>query len=250
MGRIHNFSAGPGVLPESVLRRTQQALWEYGDSGLGIAECSHRSALFDGVIGDNLQAADIDGDGRVDLVLASNSTNFRKLALLNRKNMWEKAAYRGVLSNALHMDVAVADDSSDAYGVFTQFLYHGDTNLTRTGVVRYPIGEDGFSEAGKAIFFDDDRFDPFFRLDCGDLNGDGLDDVVAARKGGALEVYLQMAGGEFYRETSPELDSKFGMPFDIQIVDLDGDGRDDVIGAFSEIDEKGGCIRVWMSGAK
>ncbi|HHO52844.1 MAG TPA: 3-phosphoserine/phosphohydroxythreonine transaminase [Deltaproteobacteria bacterium] len=50
MARIHNFSAGPAVLPEPVLRRTQAALWEYGDSGLGIAECSHRSALFEGVI--------------------------------------------------------------------------------------------------------------------------------------------------------------------------------------------------------
>ncbi len=50
MGRIHNFSAGPAVLPEPVLQRAQQALWEYGDSGLGIAECSHRSSLFDGVL--------------------------------------------------------------------------------------------------------------------------------------------------------------------------------------------------------
>lgn len=50
MARIHNFSAGPAVLPEPVLRRAQQSLWEHEGSGLGIAECSHRSALFDEVI--------------------------------------------------------------------------------------------------------------------------------------------------------------------------------------------------------
>ena len=50
MSRLHNFSAGPAVLPEPVVRRTQEALWELNGSGLGLCECSHRSALFDGVL--------------------------------------------------------------------------------------------------------------------------------------------------------------------------------------------------------
>ena len=50
MTRIHNFSAGPAVLPESVIQQAQNDLWEYGTSGLGIIECSHRSKLFDGVV--------------------------------------------------------------------------------------------------------------------------------------------------------------------------------------------------------
>ena len=50
MSRIHNFSAGPAVLPESVIREAQRDLWEYGDTGLGISECSHRGKLFDGVV--------------------------------------------------------------------------------------------------------------------------------------------------------------------------------------------------------
>lgn len=49
MSRIHNFSAGPAVLPESVLEEARRDLWAFGDSGLGIAECSHRSAMFDAV---------------------------------------------------------------------------------------------------------------------------------------------------------------------------------------------------------
>jgi len=52
MERIHNFSAGPGVLPEPVIRRAQEALWEQGSTGIGIAECSHRSPQFDAVIHD------------------------------------------------------------------------------------------------------------------------------------------------------------------------------------------------------
>ncbi|MEZ4321229.1 MAG: 3-phosphoserine/phosphohydroxythreonine transaminase [Myxococcota bacterium] len=48
--RIHNFSAGPGVLPETVLREAQEALWNLNGSGIGILECSHRSALFEAVI--------------------------------------------------------------------------------------------------------------------------------------------------------------------------------------------------------
>jgi phosphoserine aminotransferase len=48
--RRHNFNAGPGVLPESVLHEAQQAIWEFGDSGLGILEMSHRGGAFDDVI--------------------------------------------------------------------------------------------------------------------------------------------------------------------------------------------------------
>jgi phosphoserine aminotransferase len=48
--RIHNFNAGPGVLPESVLRQAQQDLWNIGGSGMGIAEHSHRGKLFERVI--------------------------------------------------------------------------------------------------------------------------------------------------------------------------------------------------------
>jgi len=52
MSRLHNFSAGPAVLPESVLRTLQQDVWEFNDAGVGILECSHRSKDFDEVIDD------------------------------------------------------------------------------------------------------------------------------------------------------------------------------------------------------
>ncbi len=43
MNRIHNFSAGPGVLPLEVLEQTQKAVLEYNSNGMSIMEMSHRS---------------------------------------------------------------------------------------------------------------------------------------------------------------------------------------------------------------
>src|SRR5918999_1027720 len=45
--RIHNFSAGPAVLPEPVLRKAQEAVWNVAGSGIGIMEHSHRGKVFD-----------------------------------------------------------------------------------------------------------------------------------------------------------------------------------------------------------
>jgi phosphoserine aminotransferase len=44
--RIYNFSAGPAVLPEEVIVKTQPALWNLRGMGIGVMECSHRSAEF------------------------------------------------------------------------------------------------------------------------------------------------------------------------------------------------------------
>ncbi len=48
--RIFNFSAGPAVLPESVLRASQAALWDLDGSGIGVMEHSHRGPQFSKVI--------------------------------------------------------------------------------------------------------------------------------------------------------------------------------------------------------
>ncbi len=68
--RIHNFNAGPGVLPEPVLRAAQQDLWNIGASGMGIAEHSHRGKLFEQVL------AEAEADARE---LAGIPDNYRVL---------------------------------------------------------------------------------------------------------------------------------------------------------------------------
>lgn len=52
MKRVYNFSAGPGVLPESVLLRVQEELLDYGGNGYSVLEASHRSKMFDEIIND------------------------------------------------------------------------------------------------------------------------------------------------------------------------------------------------------
>ncbi len=49
-GRIYNFSSGPAVLPEPVLRRAQDAIWDLDGTGIGILEHSHRGAAFEAVL--------------------------------------------------------------------------------------------------------------------------------------------------------------------------------------------------------
>lgn len=49
MPRIHNFSAGPAALPESVLRQAQADIMDLNGSGIGILECSHRGGAYDAV---------------------------------------------------------------------------------------------------------------------------------------------------------------------------------------------------------
>ena len=45
--RIFNFSPGPAVLPEEVLREAQEALWNLDGSGIGVLEHSHRGPAID-----------------------------------------------------------------------------------------------------------------------------------------------------------------------------------------------------------
>ncbi|MEG2037290.1 MAG: 3-phosphoserine/phosphohydroxythreonine aminotransferase, partial [Ruthenibacterium sp.] len=42
MARVYNFSAGPSMLPLSVLQTAQSELLEYGSSGQSVMEMSHR----------------------------------------------------------------------------------------------------------------------------------------------------------------------------------------------------------------
>ena len=50
MARILNFSSGPAVLPEEVLRRAQDAIWDLDGTGIGILEHSHRGKAFGRVL--------------------------------------------------------------------------------------------------------------------------------------------------------------------------------------------------------
>ena len=50
MSRVYNFSAGPAVLPEEVLREAAEEMMDYKGSGMSVMEMSHRSKVYDGII--------------------------------------------------------------------------------------------------------------------------------------------------------------------------------------------------------
>ncbi|MBQ9728047.1 MAG: 3-phosphoserine/phosphohydroxythreonine transaminase [Clostridia bacterium] len=52
MERVYNFSAGPSMLPEQVLRTAAAEMLCYRDSGMSVMEMSHRSPVYEEIIGD------------------------------------------------------------------------------------------------------------------------------------------------------------------------------------------------------
>ena len=46
MARVFNFSAGPSMLPESVLREAAEEMLDYRGTGMSVMEMSHRSKAF------------------------------------------------------------------------------------------------------------------------------------------------------------------------------------------------------------
>ena len=50
MGRVYNFSAGPAVLPEEVLKEAAEDMLDYKGCGMSVMEMSHRSKMFDDII--------------------------------------------------------------------------------------------------------------------------------------------------------------------------------------------------------
>ena len=50
MARVYNFSAGPAVLPEAVLKEAAAEMLDYGGTGMGVMEMSHRSKAYQNII--------------------------------------------------------------------------------------------------------------------------------------------------------------------------------------------------------
>ena len=50
MSRVYNFSAGPAVLPEEVLRQASEEMMDYRGCGMSVMEMSHRSSVFQGIL--------------------------------------------------------------------------------------------------------------------------------------------------------------------------------------------------------
>ena len=50
MSRVYNFSAGPAVMPEEVLREAAAEMMDYRGCGMSVMEMSHRSRDFQDIL--------------------------------------------------------------------------------------------------------------------------------------------------------------------------------------------------------
>lgn len=107
MGRIHNFSAGPAVLPEEVLKEAADEMLDYKGSGMSVMEMSHRSKVYESIIQeaekDLRELANIPENYKVLFLQGGASQQFAAIPMNLMKNkvadyiitgQWAKKAYQ------------------------------------------------------------------------------------------------------------------------------------------------------------
>ncbi len=96
MSRVYNFSAGPSMLPWSVLTKAAAEMTDYQGSGMSVMEMSHRSAIYESIIGKMTQlmrdVLDIPANYKI-LLLQGGATNQFSAVPLNLLTGSGKADY-------------------------------------------------------------------------------------------------------------------------------------------------------------
>lgn len=96
LGGIHNFNAGPSILPKEVFEQASRAVIDFNNTGLSILEIGHRTPLFEAVMEEARatvrELMQLDGDHEVLFLHGGATTQFMQIPmnLLNENDM---AAY-------------------------------------------------------------------------------------------------------------------------------------------------------------
>lgn len=125
MERVYNFSAGPSMLPETVLKKASEQMLCYEDSGMSVMEMSHRSPVYEKIIADAesllRQVMNIPDNYKVLFLQGGASTQFASVPLnLLRKSKKADYILSGQFSTKAYKeaqkygDIAVAGSSKDA----------------------------------------------------------------------------------------------------------------------------------------
>ena len=129
MARVYNFSAGPSMLPEAVLKTAADEMLDYHGSGQSVMEMSHRSKTYDKIIKDAeallREIMNIPDNYKVMFLQGGGSTQFAMVALnfMNKNNkadyiitgQWAKKAYKEAARYGDAKAVASSEDKTFSY---------------------------------------------------------------------------------------------------------------------------------------
>ena len=128
MNRVYNFSAGPAVLPEEVLREAADEMMNYRGCGMSVMEMSHRSAMFDDLIGETEQdfrdLLGVPDNYRVLFLQGGASLQFAMIPMNLMKNrvadyivtgQWAKKAWQEAQKYGTANKIASSEDKTFSY---------------------------------------------------------------------------------------------------------------------------------------
>ncbi len=128
MSRVYNFSAGPAVLPEEVLKEAQAELLDYQGCGMSVMEMSHRTKIFDSIIesaeADLRELMNIPDDYEVLFLAGGANLQFAQVPMNLMKNrvadyiltgQWAKKAYKEACIYGKANVIASSEDKTFSY---------------------------------------------------------------------------------------------------------------------------------------
>ena len=128
MSRVYNFSAGPAVLPEPVLKEVAGEMMDYQGTGMSVMEMSHRSPEFQKIIDDAEQdlrdLMKIPDNYKVLFLQGGASQQFAMIPMNLMKNrvadyivtgQWAKKAYQEAQKYGKVNKIASSEDKTFSY---------------------------------------------------------------------------------------------------------------------------------------
>lgn len=128
MSRVYNFSAGPAVLPEEVLKEAAEEMLDYKGTGMSVMEMSHRSKAYETIIkeaeADLRQLMNIPDNYKVLFLQGGASQQFAMIPMNLMKNgvadyivtgQWAKKAYQEACMYGKANKIASSEDKTFSY---------------------------------------------------------------------------------------------------------------------------------------
>lgn len=128
MSRVYNFSAGPAVLPEEVLREAAEEMLDYKGTGMSVMEMSHRSKAYEAIIkeaeADLRELMNIPDNYRVLFLQGGASQQFAMIPMNLMKNkkagyivtgQWAKKAFQEAKKYGEAIELASSADKTFSY---------------------------------------------------------------------------------------------------------------------------------------